>query len=138
MRLETSTYLLFRAPGDDACLDGAAFDAQQSLEFLILHILSEKGIEAPKTHDIEQLYTLLKTTGFTFSMESDLLGFAAEVTRWEIESREKTGCLCTISLVKFCHEIINSMRREFIESLENADQSAEGAKISSLLKGAEG
>lgn len=134
VRLESSKNLLKKVSEDDAYLDSAAFDAQQSLEFMLKFIMSERNIQYPKTHSILLLYKYLSAAGFTFDDEGRLLVYADAITEWETESRYGQGVKTTVQFIKECHEITESLMAAYAFSCGNGKSSA----ISGLFKNASG
>jgi HEPN domain-containing protein len=61
----------------DANLRAVAFHLQQAVEKLMKGVLRTKGIEAPKTHDLEVLESILRSRGVDPGANSDELGALA-------------------------------------------------------------
>jgi len=61
-----------------------AFHAQQAIEKSLKAILVEQQMEFPKTHDLEELFLLIKETGLTWPAEIER---AKEFTPFAVQSR---------------------------------------------------
>lgn len=137
VRFRHSKDSLSRATYDDAELDSSAFDAQQSMEFLIKYILDNKNISYKKTHDINYLLSLLDD--FSFELKDKALSMAKDITTWEESSRYGSGVATTINLIRECHRIIESIDSAWIKLNKPDDEdSTKKSSVNDLLSKAEG
>lgn len=136
--LKISKDSLADATFDDAALDAAAFNAQQSLEFLIKYILDCKNIEYKKTYDIDNILRLLLDTGFDFDLRDKALLMADKITKWESESRYGSGVSTVKMSIEECHDIIDSIDSAWIKENTKDTDKKQNKSVLSLLKDAEG
>ena len=120
--LTQSQNALTKVADDDAYLDVACFEAQQSLEFLMKTILLENGIPYDKSHDIRYLLSLMKSTGFEFEKQDSLELLADTITDWEEGSRYGKGVRTTEQTVRRVYNIYNSMNKAFLLTQEKNNQ----------------
>lgn len=112
---QQSKNALKKVSEDDAYLDVACFETQQSLEFLMKAILLENGIGYDKSHDIRYLLFLLEETKFEFEKKDTLELLADTITDWEEGSRYGKGVRTTVQTVQRVHNIYKSMNEAFLE-----------------------
>lgn len=137
--LKFSKEALQQIADDDSMLDAAAFNAQQSLEFLMKHIIDECGGKYQKTHNI-RVVTGIMNELFTFSRVREILSMADTITSWEAESRCGQGVIAIVNDIKLCHELIEQLDMEWIayrNKEDNSEQPSQSSKISELLNQAE-
>ena len=120
--LQQSKNALTKTADDDAYLDVACFEAQQSLEFLMKAILLENGIPYDKSHDIRYLLSLMEGIGFEFERQDSLELLADTITDWEEGSRYGKGVRTTEQTVRRVHNIYNSMNEAFLLTQEKNNQ----------------
>lgn len=128
---------------DDASLDCAAFDAHQSLEFLLKHIIEESKGSYRKGHKILEMYEELKgCCDLSFSRENELIALSPIVSDWETESRYGKGILTTVTAIKHCLDVTESLDKEWIEYRSKRDENeqdvAESSTISAAIKAMSG
>ena len=120
--LQQSKNALTKTADDDAYLDVACFEAQQSLEFLMKAILLENGIPYDKSHDIRYLLSLMEGIGFEFERQDSLELLADTITDWEEGSRYGKGVRTTEQTVRRVHNVYNSMNEAFLLTQEKNNQ----------------
>lgn len=135
--LEISQNCLKHITEDDAYMDMACFNAQQALELLLKHIIECNGIQAPKTHDIDDLIIYAETAGFKYSRVDELKGIADTISKWETKSRYGSGIVTTKEKLNKVYKHILDIRDEFLVGKQNPpeNKATEGDNgIPKLLK----
>lgn len=101
---------------DDECyMDVACFNMQQSLELLLKFIIEDRGMQAPKTHDICDLLVFVKTAGFVYSKYDALYEMGDTLTKWETRSRYGSGIISTIEKLRDVYKHIVQLEDEYKE-----------------------
>ena len=111
--LRVSRDCLNRVADDDSNLDIACFNAQQSLESLLKYIIETNGMQAPKTHDIDELLVYARSSGFTYSDENRLMEMSYKISKWETTSRYGQGIKTTANSLEAVYSHIEKIREEF-------------------------
>lgn len=112
--LEISKDLSKKITLDNSYLDWACFNAHQSLELLLKHIIEIGGLQSPRTHAIDDLIVFCKEAGFTYSRFDELNNLAYEINRWETTTRYGKGVKTTINKLNVVYEHISKIKEEFI------------------------
>lgn len=115
--LRQSKDCLNKIAEDDCNMDIACFNAHQALELLLKHIIESYGLQAPKTHMIDDLLVYAETGGFKYSDSDSLKNLAWEVNKWETVSRYGSGIKTTTDKIKQVYVHIQKIENEFLEDI---------------------
>lgn len=114
-KVDTCRYQLSKSSGEDAWMDGAAFDAHQALEFLLKHIIEEVKGTYKNTHIIAMLYDeLAECCDLSFSREDELISLSGMITKWESESRYGNGVAATTRTINRCLSLTECLDKEWL------------------------
>lgn len=98
----------------DAPLDAVAFHVQQAAEKLLKALLASRGIEYPRTHDVEALLDLILTDFAVFDgFRERLLGLSA----YAVEMRYDAALYPDREEVMVALETVRDLRREIFQLL---------------------
>lgn len=139
--VEVCRYQLNKSTGEDAFMDGAAFSAQQALEFLIKYIIEEHKGQYKRTHNIRSIYDeLTECCNMSFSLEKELLGMSDTITSWESESRYGKGVVTTVKTINRCLEVTERLDKEWLSyrSKCGKEEPSVGSSLESAIKSMSG
>lgn len=116
--MEIAKTLYAKSDGDDAYMDAACFQTQQAVEFILKAALIDRGIEYPKTHDIEGLNSLLTGSGFTYPMSDTVNDLSTTLTTWEAGSRYGQGIRTGVTTMRKVKESFDSIVEAYLKEQE--------------------
>lgn len=115
----------YKSGAGDEWLDGACYNAQQSIEFLMKGILlgygiyfGRDGLDKRLGHDIAFILEQLNNTGFTFDRYEDLDMLAITLTSWEEKGRYGEGIRTSVQTLHRVYKIYDSLLESYLESVE--------------------
>lgn len=115
MCLKSANYALSQLADEDAALDNACFQLQQSLEFAIKYMVEVRTGSYPWGHSIEELICSLEnTTGIPAEL-SIFKDKAKTYTSWERDSRYMDSFPATVSDAKECASRLQALH-SYIET----------------------
>lgn len=109
MCLKSANYALSQLTNEDAALDNACFQLQQSLEFAIKYIFEVSTGNHPWGHSIEELICTLENTIDIPAELAVFKGKAKTYTAWERDSRYLDSFVATVSDAKECAERLEDL-----------------------------
>ena len=104
-KLALAQYSIERINEDDAFLDSACFEIQQSIEFALKYWIELSGLGYSRTHDIANLIAQLVAHGERAEVLQELNNNANLYTSWEARSRCYDDFCSTIHDVTIAAEL---------------------------------
>lgn len=112
---------LYCVMGDDPReMNIIGYHLQQAAELSLKFILEECGIDYPKTHDIQQLFSSVRALDISSEILSteimtNLFMFAGTLTSWEASTRYIKNWFLELDLIRMGQKIINELMRQTAE-----------------------
>lgn len=124
-RLKSAEYEWGMRNYDDAFIDSACFDLQQSMEFALKYLIEMKGERYITVHDLNAHLNKIAKLGITHPVFEKIRLKVYTYNSWETESRYKDSFVPLAAdveeAIQLCHDLIDYIKNDSCGSVKKSD-----------------